>query len=188
MSLRSIVAAAALLVGLLLAGQGLWIQAKAQLAQLLLEQAWQRSLADGRPHRPWPWADHWPVAELSFIEAEQSFIVLEGDSGAVLAFAPGHNPQSGLPGSTLSSVISGHRDTHFRLLKTLQPGQTVSLRSLQASRSYRISRRQIVDSRSHQLALQQNATLQLVTCWPFDALASNGPMRLVVEAEALPPT
>jgi sortase A len=45
-------------------GQGAYIYAKAQLAQVLLERAWQRALAGEAAPKPWPWADTWPVARL----------------------------------------------------------------------------------------------------------------------------
>ena len=41
-------AAALLVAGLLLFGQGLWIQAKAVLAQILLERAFAQTLATGQ--------------------------------------------------------------------------------------------------------------------------------------------
>ena len=174
-----------LLTGLLLLGQAGWIQAKAELAQLLLQQAWQRTLEDGAVHRPWPWADHWPVAELQGPEAQQRYIVLAGDQGSSLAFAPGHNLLSGLPGEPRTSIISGHRDTHFRWLKQLQPGQILQLRSRQAQQRYRIVKIEVVDSRSHRIAIHPRPQLVLVTCWPFDSLDSGGPLRLLVQAEAL---
>ena len=43
---------------------GAWIPVKAALAQVLLEQAWRRTLAGEVRARPWPWADTWPVAAL----------------------------------------------------------------------------------------------------------------------------
>ena len=43
---------------------GVWIHAKAVLAQILLERAWQQTRDGGERVRPWPWADTWPVARL----------------------------------------------------------------------------------------------------------------------------
>ncbi|MGJ8670923.1 MAG: class GN sortase [Oceanococcus sp.] len=182
---RGLLVMTLLLAGLVLASQGLWIQGKAQLAQLLLEHAWQRTLEDGENHKPWPWADHWPIAELIGPSPDQRLIVLAGDSGAVLAFAPGHNPHSGLPGEARTSIISGHRDTHFRWLKNALAGQLVQVRSSKATQTYRIRDRQIVDSRKHRIALADIPELKLVTCWPFDTLRSGGPLRLIVSAEPI---
>jgi sortase A len=53
--------AVALLAGLTTTGDGLWIYAKARLAQLLLEISWRSALA-GEKLRPWPWADTRAIA------------------------------------------------------------------------------------------------------------------------------
>src|SRR5256885_14523208 len=53
------------LVGVWQIGKGLYIQAKAQLAQVLVRDAWARTLAGERQVKPWQWADTWPVARLS---------------------------------------------------------------------------------------------------------------------------
>ena len=52
-------------LGMLFLGQGLWIKAKAELAQILLERAFTQSIATGQPVKPWSWADTWPVARIS---------------------------------------------------------------------------------------------------------------------------
>ena len=54
--LRRAAAALLALAGLVLFGQGLWIHAKAMLAQILLERAFAQSLASGQPVKPWSWA------------------------------------------------------------------------------------------------------------------------------------
>ncbi len=45
------------LIGLLLFGQGAYIHAKALLAQVLLERAFDQTIATGNPTKPWSWAD-----------------------------------------------------------------------------------------------------------------------------------
>jgi len=84
--------AAALLgaAGVILLGQGAWIQAKAVLAQILLERAFAETLATGRDAKPWSWADTWPVARVEAPRLGRSAIVLHGSSGQALAFGPGH--------------------------------------------------------------------------------------------------
>ena len=68
------------------------IKAKAGLAPLMLAKAWEQSLASqGRPVKPWPWADTWPVAKLQVPSMGISQFVLAGDTGNALAFGPGHN-------------------------------------------------------------------------------------------------
>lgn len=180
---RRLIALLLVVGGVLTASQGLWIQAKAVLAQQLLEHAWRKTLEDGVAHRPWPWADHWPVARLTLPDHQRSYIVLEGDAGNVLAFAPGHNPQSGLLQDNRTSVISGHRDTHFAILRELAIGHRVQLQTAQTNAEYVVRGRRIADSRTQQIAIQPDRNLVLVTCWPFDALAPSGPLRLVIDAQ-----
>jgi len=57
-------AAALAVAGAALFGQGAWMGGKAWLAQRLLDQAWERTLASGSAEKAWPWADAWPVARL----------------------------------------------------------------------------------------------------------------------------
>ncbi|MGD8582011.1 MAG: class GN sortase, partial [Gammaproteobacteria bacterium] len=73
-----------------------WIHTKAIAAQVLLERAWQQTLTDNKHHKPWSWADTWPVAELIVPDLAIEQIVLAGDSGAILAFGPGHSSASAM--------------------------------------------------------------------------------------------
>ena len=96
-----------------------WIQGKAIIAQQLLDYSWQKTqaYADGEVtnnHKPWPWADTWPIAKLSVPRLGIEQIVVAGDSGSSLAFAPGHAYASVAPGEDGLTMISAHRDTHFR--------------------------------------------------------------------------
>src|SRR5665648_222137 len=107
------VAALSALIGVGLIGKGATIYAKAILAQILLERAFERSLAAGEPVKPWSWADTWPVARIEVPRIGASAIVLKGGSGQALAFGPGLLDGTPAPGEAGSSVIAAHRDTHF---------------------------------------------------------------------------
>ena len=185
---RRVLAAALLIAGLASLASGAGQHAKAWLAQCLIERAWQRSVAAGDPVRPWPWADTRPVGRLVFVRQARELVVLSGDSGRTLAFGPGHRVQTAAPGAAGNSVISGHRDTHFRLLRELRPGDEVRVqRGDGAWRSYRVADAQIVDKSRVDLAEDHGRDeLTLVTCWPFEALRAGGPQRSVVQARADP--
>jgi sortase A len=186
MSRRTTAVAAALAaLGLWLAGQGAWIHVKARLAQVLLERAWARGLVDGRPPRPWPWADTRPWGRLH-LPGGRVLLVLQGDSGRTLAFGPGHAPGSGAPGSGRTVLISGHRDTHFAVLQKLRPGQVLYLETPRAGRSYRITKTAVVDARHRWLADTPGERLVLSTCYPFDAVLPGGPLRYLVLAQPWP--
>ena len=168
----------------LLSGAGM-IKAKAWLAPILIERAWQVNLLNsGSQVKPWPWADTWPVARLQAPVQNVDLLVLSGDSGNALAFGPGHARASAPLGAGGRSVIGGHRDTHFAFLRELQPGDPLQLQLPDGSlRSYQVTSARIVDTRMEVLHREERGdSLLLVTCYPFDALTSNGPLRYAVTA------
>lgn len=167
-----------------LAAAGL-VKAKAWLAPVLIERAWEQSLARaGAAVRPWPWADTWPVARLRVPALGIERLVLAGDSGNALAFGPGHASASATPGSDGLAVIGGHRDTHFAFLRGLSPGTRLLLQLPDGTwRGYRVETIEVVDASTQALPrLAGEERLLLVTCFPFDALEANGPLRYVVGA------
>mgnify|MGYP005844971467 CR=1 FL=1 len=176
---------------------GLWMPFKALVAQELLELAWAESQARQIQVQPWPWADTWPVARLTYQygtddqrgngaeENRQSLIVLDGAHGESLAFGPGQVFGDGRNAGP--TVIAGHRDTHFKNLKHLETGSELQLQSRDGQwRTYRVNSTRVVDSRYHRIntAMLPRDSLVLVTCYPFDGLEADGPLRYVVEARA----
>ncbi len=189
---RRILRHAALGLGLLLAGAGLWllgsagaIHAKAWLAQVLLERAWSATLDGGARVRPWPWADTHPVARLKVPALGVDQIVLAGATGRTLAFGPAHLAGTAAPGAAGHTVLSGHRDTHFRFLEDLAPGTELRLQGRDGAwRGYRVGERRVIDARHARLSPGDGAAaLTLVTCYPFDAVDPGGPLRYLVFAE-----
>ena len=172
---------ALLAASMMIAANAAWLPAKAALAQQLLHSSWRSAQSDGRAHRPWPWADTHAVARLVQARLGVSQVVLAGDSGRPLAFGPGWAEASAVPGSASgTTIISGHRDTHFAWLRHLRRGDAVTLDTSDGPRGYRVAGMQVVDSRTHRIATGGGGQLVLVTCWPFDAVAQRGPMRYVV--------
>jgi sortase A len=185
---RALIGLAILLavLGLEQLGRGAWIHVKARLAQHLLQRAWTRT-ARGEPQaRPWPWADTWPVARLRVPAHGVDLIVLSDVSGRTLAFGPGHAPASAAPGTPGTAIVTGHRDTHFRFLERVKPGDEV-LVELPGGRPTRLTIEEVsvVDSRTAVIRSEdQAAGLILMTCYPFDAVVPGGPLRYVVAARA----
>jgi sortase A len=171
-------------LGLACGGEALWIQAKAELAQVLLRRAWLSTQRGEGEVRPWPWADTWPVARLRVPEQGSDMIVLSGATGRTLAFGPGHLAGSALPGAPGNTVLSGHRDTHFAFLREIQLGAAIELRGADgATRRYRVTERRVVHEReTGWLAESVETKLTLITCYPFDAVLPGGPLRYVVTA------
>lgn len=179
-------AAAFCLVGVALTGNAIVLHAKALLAQALLHRAWTQTQATGVAAKPWPWADTAPVARLIAPAQDVDLLVLAGATGRTLAFGPGHHDGSAPPGAPGNTVISGHRDTHFRFLRALARGDALIVEVPAGTRyHYRVRETFVADARSLELPrLPREPTLTLVTCWPFDAVNPRGPLRYVVVATA----
>jgi len=178
-----------MLASLGLAGQALWLQAKAVLAQHLIAGAWEQSLRTGQPVKPWRWADTWPVARLTDPGGRHHH-VLSSVSGQALAFGPGHHPASAQPGEDATVLLAGHQDSHFAFLQQLQPGDRIELQDSRGTvHVYRVGQRQVVDSTQQPMRFHHGrAELRLVTCYPFASLQSGGPLRYVVSAWLEPAT
>lgn len=164
-------------------GAGAWIHAKAWLAQALIEQAWDRTLSGEAQVRPWPWADTWPVARLQIPPQKLDVFVLQGDSGRSLAFGPGLAAGSSSPGEAGTTLISAHRDTHFRALADVRIGDRIELETVNGKQAYVVSETEVLDTRYQGIPDNPLADeLILATCYPFDALLPGGPLRYVVRA------
>jgi sortase A len=165
-------------------GEGSWIYAKARLAQYLLQRAWSRTLAGETTVKPWPWADTWPVARLTVPSKHIDLIILNGAYGRTLAFGPGYAESSSFPGSPGTTILTGHRDTHFEFLKQLKQDDEIMLETAAGiTQRYLVQDSQIVDARTASIDLRDGEDqLVLVTCYPFDAIVPGGALRYVVTA------
>ena len=157
---------------------------KAVVAEFLIRRAWGVELEDGRPHRPWPWADMHPVAQLEVPRIGVRRTILAGASGSTLAFGLGHLSGTALPGERGNCAIAGHRDTRAAFLRELRPGDGVVIESLSGQRHYRVTGVTIVTKEQVQvLDPIDDARLTLITCYPFSGLLRS-PWRYVVTCEA----
>lgn len=174
-----------LAIGLWQIGDGAWIYAKAELAQLLLQRAWSRTLAGEDAAKPWPWADTRPVARLMVPRLGIDQILLEGAYGRTLAFGPGYLESSARPGEQGVTVLTGHRDTHFSFLKRLEQNDEIVIEMATGDeRHYLVQETRILDSRTASIELDEHQNrIVLVTCYPFNAIDPGGPLRYVVIAE-----
>jgi sortase A len=169
-----------LALGLSLFGHGVYMQAKAWLAQVLIEQAWQTTLkSPNKKIKPWFYADSYPVAQIIWPKHNKRLTVLDGASGRNLAFAPSHFLPAGELGgadfgNSQGALIAGHNDTHFAFLKNAKVGQHYSVTHVEVINQYNTD------------FLQQSG-LYLLTCYPFDSLASGTDLRWLVSAEISSP-
>lgn len=178
--------AGCLALGLALTGDALYIHAKSLLAQALLHRAWFATQASGVPAKPWPWADTTTVARLFAPAQDVDLLVLAGATGRTLAFGPGHHDGSAMPGEPGNTVLSAHRDTHFRFLHQVAVGDSLIVEMPAGQRfHYRVREIEVADQRDLRLPqMPAEPTLTLVTCYPFDAIEPGGPLRYVVVATA----
>ena len=176
------------LTGLILFGQGAYIHAKALLAQVLLERAFNAAIATGHPTKPWSWADTWPVARIEAKRIHASTIVLSGSSGQALAFGPGHVELTPDAGERGVAVYSAHRDTHFAFLRKVAVGDEIDItRDDGRMFRYRADATSIVRFDASGIdPLAEGHQLVLSTCWPFDALTP-GPDRYLLHATLIEP-
>ncbi|MBE9568437.1 MAG: class GN sortase [Proteobacteria bacterium] len=160
------------------------------VAQQLLNHSWQLTIDDQanthNSHRPWPWADTWPVAKLRVPQHGIEQIVLAGDSGSSLAFGPGLSFAGATPDSGGITMISGHRDTHFNFLKDLKINDRIYLQTRAGGVQYHVESFQIVDSETFRLPNDSDdRSLVLVTCYPFEAATAGGSLRYLVRASPI---
>jgi len=180
-------ACVAVAIGALLVGHHLYLGAKGVAAAVLIDRAWGRSFDDGRPHRPWSWADFTPVARIEVRRLGIDRPVLSDATGRTMAFGLGHLVGSAPLGGRGLSAIGGHRDTWAAFLADLQRGDTIVLRTFDGVRRYRVTDTTLVDRRAtlpaaHVWGADPAADadrLVLITCWPFDSVR-HGPLRYIV--------
>jgi sortase A len=181
-----------LLLGTVKFSGGVYIFAKANVAQYLIAQAWYKNLQSNQQYKPWPWADTHPVAEL--IIKDQHWFVLAGASGRNLAFAPTHVSATVIPGEVGNSVIVGHRDTQFNSLKYLKKGDLIEVKTAKTRQQFKVSMLRIADQSQMEYMQDVDMTadmnsdqpmLTLITCYPFDSLVPDPTHRYIVRAVAI---
>jgi sortase A len=186
-SMRSLSALAIVIAGTLIAAQALFIPAKAQVAQVLMANAWEHQLSTGDPARPWPWADFTPAAKLRFPVQHKTVLALTDAAGESLAFGPTLMAASVQPGEKGVAVFAAHRDTHFGFLDQVKPGEQVIVETASGPRAFRVTHSEVVrwDASGIHPRDGKAPRIALVTCWPLEAKV-RGLMRYVVWATAEP--
>jgi sortase A len=125
------------------------------------------------------------VARLRIPRIDLDLVVLEGISDETLDLAAGRYPGMSFPGEGGHTVISAHRDTFFRNVGKLQPGDRVSVtRWDRREVVYVVSRTYIVHKSNRTVIVpRSDETLSLITCYPF-VYSGRAPYRYIVEARA----
>lgn len=175
-----------LLLGLLLCSYAAGNYARIFLGQRRLRRQWLSaavpaiSTSQGLPGNA--------VGKLVIPKIGLDAIVIEGTTEHSLLLGPGHLVNSPRPGSAGNVAIAAHRDTFFRNLDLLVPGDSVYLDDGRYKYHYVVAeRRVVVPNNTSVLSSSSVARLTLITCYPMRYVGP-APKRLVVVARLQPET
>jgi sortase A len=111
-----------------------------------------------------------------------STIVREGEDARTLQLAIGHIAGTALPGTAGNMGLAGHRDTFFRKLREIDPGDVIRMVAVEGTFTYVVESTQIVDPGDlWVLDPTPEPSLTLVTCYPFTYIGE-APQRFIVRA------
>lgn len=114
-----------------------------------------------------------------------SVIVAEGTTADVLSKAVGHIPGTGPLCGSGNTALAGHRDTFFRDLKDIRPGDLIKVTSPLATKKYRVDWTDVVKPTAVDvLAKTPRNALTLMTCYPFHFIGA-APERFIVRASEI---
>lgn len=125
-----------------------------------------------------------PVARLRIPKIGLDEIIVAGVGNAQLNAGPGHLPGTPLPGSAGNSVISAHRDRHFRALDRVAIGDTIETRARHQTTTWIVREIKVVGGETPALFRSTETRLTLTTCWPVRFLGP-APDRLLITATPL---
>jgi len=116
-----------------------------------------------------------------------STMVRDGEDARTLQLAVGHIAGTALPGHDGNVGLAGHRDTFFRRLADIRPGDLIRLVTTQHTFVYRVEKTQVVEPGDvWVLDPTPEQALTLVTCFPFSYIGS-APQRFIVRASRVMP-
>jgi sortase A len=114
-------------------------------------------------------------------------VVRAGSDARTLRLAVGHIPGTAWPGDSGNSGLAAHRDTFFRRLGDIRPGDEVRVVTPDGIFRYEVSGTKVVKpSDVWVLDPTELPVLTLVTCYPFTFVGS-APQRFIVRAHLQAP-
>jgi len=129
-----------------------------------------------------------PLGVLTISSVELEAPIFEGTAELTLNRGIGRIEGTADLGSSGNLGLAAHRDGYFRVLKDVHIGDAIDVHSLASTTHYRVTEISIVEPTDVQvLAATDNATLTLVTCYPFYFIGE-APQRYIVKgvAESVP--
>jgi sortase A len=173
--MKSIIKKSLFICGCLLCLHASWLPVKAWLSGQLISYSWHQAIALQQEIKPWPWADTYPIAELSFLRLNKSLVVLNGGDPTTLAFSVGAVAPFNKVRSAQPFVVAGPRDSHFSFLDEVFMSDIISLADKHGrSQLYQVEAIDIVDGSTGELpVLADDSSLVLITCYPFTNLGND---------------
>lgn len=111
-----------------------------------------------------------------------SVMVHHGVEEHILTVGAGHVPATPLPGAQGNAVIAGHRDTFFRKLEGILPGDIIEVSTVGGTHQYVVDSTTIVQPEDTQVMESRGRPeLTLITCYPF-YFVGNAPQRFIVHS------
>lgn len=183
-----------LFAGASLTARAMYLHAKAELASVLIHRAWNKTVADGKPRPPWPWADTYPVARLRIPRLGYDEVVLEGATPRTLAFGPARLFSGAGLGDPGNVELAGHRTSWFRPLEDLEARDEIQIQWFDPrkhglrERIYTVDDILVVTPEDvPSLTAPSGDALTLITCYPFGR-GPRSPQRFVVLASPAGPS
>jgi sortase A len=174
------------IVGCLLMGYAVFEVAEGKIYQAWHGRELDRAL-DSLPPQPsqrrtFSYEPGSAIGRLEIPRIGLSVVVLEGSDTGTLRLGVGRLRNSGLPGEPGNVVLAGHRDTFFRSLREIRPGDRISLRTPAGSFPYTVDWTSVVNpTDTSVIKPTASPALTLVTCYPFYYVGS-APQRFIVRA------
>src|SRR5579864_3156496 len=125
------------------------------------------------------------VGEIQIPRLDLNAVVVEGDSPRILRRAVGHLSGTALPGQSGNVALAGHRDTFFRSLRLIRPGDIITFKTPGQQYQYEVESTRVVEPNDTSvLEPSGGKQLTLITCFPFSYVGP-APDRFVVVAKQM---
>lgn len=174
-----------LVLGLLALGYADFVFADSHVYQALEMKKFKQAGLLSEPHIL---AEGEVIGEIQVPRLGLKAIVIQGDSPANLRRAVGHISKSALPGERGNVAVAGHRDTFFRPLRDIRPGDKITFNTPTRGFEYLVESIEIVAPNDiHVFEPSTGHDLTFVTCFPFHFVGP-APKRFIVRARELDAT
>ncbi len=119
---------------------------------------------------------------LHFPKTDKRVPFFAGIGADILKKGAGLDPHGVLPGEPGNTVISGHRDTVFRVLNQTEPGDEIQVETGTGMYTYTVETVEIVrETAAYSFPEEDFPVLRLITCYPF-YYAGPAPERFIATA------